>query len=407
MNISSISILCITLSLFGYEIVAAFATVAGVVSTPYAIAMRGLVVFTSLVVIVYYASKNCKQLKNNTLAFGLFLFWVLYLFRIFYSTAFSNEVLAYNWTYYWIWSVGACLVPITAILLMEISAQQFVKIFKYSYLILIVSGLVATLKGSGLELDGDGELVEKGRLVVAALNPISMGQLGVSILILSIWALCYRFQQFLFVFKLLFLINIVIGVYLIVGSNSRGPLLSALACMCYMILFSSQKIRFYISSIFGIFLFIFPIIALYVEDNYGFSTYSRIVDENQIESESTTNRLDRYYSVWSDFIQNPLFGSGLEEPIFGGYPHNIFVEGYMSTGIVGGTLLMMLMLLTTVHSIKIYKHNAAYSWISLIFVQYITSAQFSGAIYASTHLWINLAIIVAIRKIIKKTKHKI
>jgi hypothetical protein len=402
MNISSISILCITLSLFGYEVIAAFSTIAGVVSTPYAIAMRGLVVFTSLAVIVYNVSKSCKQLKNNTLAFGSFLFWVLYLFRIFYSTAFSTEVLAYNWTYYWIWSVGACLVPITAILLMEISTLQFVKFFKYSYLILMVCGLAATFKGSGLELDGDGELAEKGRLVVAALNPISMGQLGASILILSIWALCFKFQQISFTVKLLVLINIAIGAYLIVGSNSRGPLLSALACMLYMILFSSRKIKFYITTILGIFIIIFPIIALYVEDNYGFSTYSRIVGENQIESESTTNRLDRYYSVWSDFVQNPLFGSGLEEPIFGGYPHNIFVEGYMSTGIIGGTLLTMIMLLTTIHSIKIYKHNAAYSWISLIFVQYITSAQFSGAIYASTHLWITVTLIITIRKIFKK-----
>ena len=43
----------------------------------------------------------------------------------------------------------------------------------------------------------------------------------------------------------------------------------------------------------------------------------------------------------NQFFESPVFGSFLEEKIFKEYPHNLLLESFMATGILGGLLFVI------------------------------------------------------------------
>ncbi len=278
-------------------------------------------------------------------------------------------------------------------------------IYKYTIIILSIIGIVSLFFASGLELnENSGEFIEKGRLNLASLNPISMGHVGVSLFIISLWT-AFNFREIQSKLMMFFIyINIIIGIYLIFSANSRGPIISAIMCLFYLLIASRNKVRIYTIIFTTIFLITLPYITFYIEDFFNYSVYSRLFGTGNINNIYEENRLERYTSAINVFIESPLFGSMLEEPLYGGYPHNIFIESLMNVGIIGTFILFILIIKIIVISLKVYRKKAIYSWIPLIFIQYLVGGQFSGALYTIYHLWISMAIILLINNLIKEKK---
>lgn len=378
----------------GFEIAAGLTTLADALSTPASVGVRLFVASCALIAVLMDFGK--AFVTSRRLILGFCFFWLLYLIRIGYATALSTEVLAFPAWYYYTWTIGACALPMIGISLWSPRFEDADRNFKTLFAALVVSGLLASFGASSIELNQNNELVETGRLQLVALNPILLGQLGCTLVVMAVWVLANRFVMYRFAAKLIFIFAALVGSILLVGANSRGPLVSAAVCLLFISLASSKRARFYSMTMFIMAIVAFVPATQYLESEYGISTYTRLFGQSQLTEENTLDRLSRYDGAINAFMDNPFLGSSLEEPKHGGYPHNFFIEALMSTGVFGFLLLAVLMVITFVFAINIYLRVKGYGWASVLFIQYLVGAQFSGSIYTINYLWITAGLVIAI-----------
>jgi O-antigen ligase len=107
-------------------------------------------------------------------------------------------------------------------------------------------------------------------------------------------------------------------------------------------------------------------------------------------------RLEVMSGAWKSFTEAPLLGNALEVMEYGGYPHNVVIESFMATGIVGGTTFTVLLLLSFIYALSLVRMPGSYSWIGLLFIQYMTGSLVSGAIYNSPTMWALLGAVLGV-----------
>lgn len=378
----------------GFEIVAGITSIVGLDSTVYSVAMRSTVASLGLALVLLHAGR--LMTKHRLLAVGFCCFWYIYSLRIAYSTTVDPASLGFPAWYYWSWAIGACAVPMIALSLWNPLSQDAKINFMALFITISLGGGLAAFGASSVEVNSNNELVDTGRLQLTSLNPILLGQLGTSILILSVWAASNPFRDATLISRLAFSATALVGGGLLIGSNSRGPLVSAAMCLLFLVAFSSRRVRLYAITVTLLTILSFIPATKFLEENYGFTTYTRLFEQSQLTEENTLDRLDRFGGAFESFFSNPVTGGGLEEPVHGGYPHNIFAEAFMSTGMMGGFLLLSLMALTTLMAIRVFSLRPTYGWASLLFIQNIVAAQFSGSIYTVNYLWLAAGMVIAL-----------
>jgi O-antigen ligase len=89
----------------------------------------------------------------------------------------------------------------------------------------------------------------------------------------------------------------------------------------------------------------------------------------------------------TQFMENPIFGSGMAEQETGDYPHNLWIEAFMATGVVGGVAMLVVTLKALKACMLVIKTQRQGAWVGLIFLQYLVAGLFSGAIWGSTAFW--------------------
>lgn len=78
----------------------------------------------------------------------------------------------------------------------------------------------------------------------------------------------------------------------------------------------------------------------------------------------------------------------------------------MSTGFLGGSLLMIILIFALFAAIKFLNKKESFGWVVLIFLQYLIASQFSGAIYNTATFWSFLAIVIALCALKSRVKNK-
>jgi O-antigen ligase len=105
--------------------------------------------------------------------------------------------------------------------------------------------------------------------------------------------------------------------------------------------------------------------------------------------------LDLLRNGWSQFVSSPLLGSGVVEDNTGFYPHNVVVEAFMATGVVGGTALLVALIGGAWLALKLALSNGERQWVALLYFQYLFAALLSGAVIGSGTMWCLLAAVIA------------
>lgn len=297
-------------------------------------------------------------------------------------------------SFYWMWGVGVCLIPFTSLAISVPKTVDWQRLFIWMYLLLSFSAVIAFLAGSAVAVDSvSGSYVETGRLRLDALNPISVGHMGVSVFLLSVWMLLNNKLNFFK--KIVVICLLVLGCYLTIAANSRGPLVAAGLCLFLLIFSSSSRKKFLSFFILIICLIVFSPVAKYLEDEHGLTTYSRILGQSQKNEENVVVRENTYMNSINEFSDSPIFGAGLEESQSGSYPHNIVIEAFLATGIFSGLLFLGCLIFLSVRAFLIMSKDPAAGWCGLLFFQYLIAAQFSGAIYTVSTFWMAAAFIVS------------
>jgi O-antigen ligase len=219
------------------------------------------------------------------------------------------------------------------------------------------------------------------------LNPITIGLNGAFLLLCLFFLKNFNWYHYFFV---------LIGLFNLVISASKGPLLALSIVIIITFLFRLKKLK--ISKLILIivlcsFIFIYLINSEFLN---SFAIYQRIIEEAGDKSESA--RQIAINNSFEQILDSPVFGTHYFVTKDNSSPHNIIVDVILSTGLIGFSMLI-------IPYIKYFKtlfqniNNSVIMGFGLIT---FSIAQTSGYVHGAVEFWAFTGLILAIanRKVI-------
>jgi O-Antigen ligase len=329
----------------------------------------------------------------------VYLFIFTYSCRLIHSVYISNNLLLFpdkfQYILYWFFIF---LVPGINFLFVDTFRSD-----KYFYATWIVLALIGF---SSLFLDvnsASNQFSSMGRLALAAVNPIMLGHYGTSLFLLSLYEMLNNKQHRELHPKAgsntIFLLTSIVGLVVALMASSRGPLLAMIICTVVMVITSQRKnglnVKF-LSSLIAL-LLCFALVASFSlkEDNQILDRIYSASDE--VDSSDSRSRGYLYETAVKTFLEYPLTGFGIELPNGEGYPHNLILESFLSLGICGGIVFIIITTFATISSIKLLlSKNSCWGWIGILFIQYFIAGFSSGSLYGANIFWYLLLAIIGI-----------
>lgn len=233
---------------------------------------------------------------------------------------------------------------------------------------------------------------------LGGIDIISYGHLGLSLIILAVYIIMYSSKKLL----PLGMLFIAVGLSAMVLSGSRSPFV-ALA-ICLFVLLKSKYSKWYYLFIGLILVVIFA--NLFQEEvlrfndylkSMGISSFDRVVNtfwgEGMSMADSSSGRDDIWAVGWSMFIQNPILGVSYLMPD-DSYVHNIFIEQFMSLGLFGGVLFILINIKTLYFGWKTITYFPNTALVYVLFIQYLVLGCFSRTIIALGAYWLFMFITI-------------
>lgn len=367
------------LVLVGYPISVGLTALFSVEANVLSVAYRILVLTIALsVVLVSLCTKRFRF--GFRIAVGA-AFVYCYAARMFLEWIVSPQSSSIDWGDFWLFFVLICLLPALPFVWAGNAptgalARRGVIFFG---IIGLIAGFYAANKESGFYFLDQLLL---GRLESERLNPIAYGHLAVSVLIVSVWSFLVKKEM-----SALALTGIICGIAGVLASGSRGPVLSL--AVCGLLLIMLIKNRFVMLSFLC---FVVGGVALALSA-YSNSDSFYLVGRVASSMFEDSARLDIFKDAYHAFLDNFMFGVAYP---FDTYPHNIVIEAFMSTGIVGGILMLGVLLVGGWSAIMLLKTE--YSWMALLFMQYLLFVMVSSSIYYSNIFWMLWVCMVVLAK---------
>lgn len=253
--------------------------------------------------------------------------------------------------------------------------------------LVVVGGLTCVGALAMFQLQLDEALVESGRLEAQRLNTITMGYTAVTTMLSALYLLPgSNAKQRLLLAGLggaatqaLFL------------SAARGPLVALVVCLVFYMVFARR--------------FFWPLllsaacvaVVLADPESILITRFMILWEGGAVNDLSASERLEFQGRAWEQFLGSPVLGSGFAEKVSGTYPHNIVIEAFMATGVVG--VILLVFLLVRAIRCSTWMVRAGDLLPVLLLVQYAVNSQISGSLAASDALWATTAVVLAHRRI--------
>ena len=239
----------------------------------------------------------------------------------------------------------------------------------------------------------------------SVVNSINYGQMGCS---LSIIALYGYFNKPFKYSKVIYPFLFILGIVSIMKAGSRSPVV-VLILVSTFYFFAKSGFMKGLLVISGTSLLLWFSLGFIIEiaEALGSSIVTRLI--SAAETGETSGRDAIYANAISLFEKNPLFGhyylisSGVGK---GGYPHNFFIEAFMTTGLVGGVPFVGIIILAVYKSFKFLKLGHTSGWIILLFLQVLVYGMFSSSLYSSQDFWALCFFIISMPASILNNKRK-
>ena len=238
------------------------------------------------------------------------------------------------------------------------------------------------------------------RLSLPTLNPISVGYLGVTTLIVAVWrhapaARSLVGRNLAMIWKVF---SAIIGLVALGLSASKGPIVSMLVVVMVAVIAKEDpatKLRMAMRAIAVIAAGILILVGVEQETHYKpLLRISEAMNPAQAAEEEVRGSLIE--KSLEQFVENPLFGGGIVERESGQYPHNIFVESLLLAGVLGGVLCIGVVAYSAIRAWHLVVAGGEFAWVGLIFVQRLVSVQFSGSLYTASEFWAAAALVMAL-----------
>ena len=386
--VSFLMISVLVLNLSGYPIVASITGLLGLDNRLVALAFRILLLLGSVALIAAILT-NRVRVYRGWVWVPMLVFWLVYLIRLILDTKIVVPPLSRGPNEYWMWAIGGCLLPLVALMARPNKATAR----NAPEAVLWVTGVAAVLVLAAIAMEivsGISRVLETGRLEISTLNPISAGHLGGTLVLISMYSFFRGGQLRNMKWKTsVLLLLILAGLILVVLSGSRGALGATAICAA---VFGISKLhrRGGALAVVGIGLLAVGTYhaASLAEDRLGLLTLSRIASAMSPGRDTgASDRLELLSDSWDQFLEAPVLGSGLEESNRRDYPHNVVVESFMATGLVGGVAFLLIIISAAWVAVRAIFTGAPHGWLALICLQYLIGAQVSGSLWGNTVMW--------------------
>ena len=389
------------LGLFGYQILSFLIDFLGIPSRILTIPFRSLVLLLSLNIILYkvFVEHERFWLRSGSYWFLFLIFWTLYSIRLMLDTMIAPVPLKLPVEEYWLYSIGVCLIPTLAFLgRIDNSTQEKASYFVFA--LVFLTCILAFLSRHTLM-----EFGSVGRLRNDYLNPIVIGHAGTSLVIMSMLFILGKKFSFRTVLPYA---TLLLGFFIMGLASSRGPFLALIIVSCFMMLSGFQKIsKKRILTFLIICFFSIPFLVEKITISESSMT-KRIGKISEILSgEREEARLMLWADAWEQFLDSPLLGSSLDEKYSMRYPHNVIIESFMATGLFGGVAFTSLVALALIKAWKISIIDPNKAWISLLYIQYLIGAMFSGSLYTNMFMWYSMGSVFSIAIFIDNPKREV
>ncbi|WP_371347708.1 O-antigen ligase family protein [Ancylobacter sp. IITR112] len=393
-KVDRIYLAVLIMSFPGYPLVAAFATLTGLPSTPLSLGMRALNFCLALLLIVGGIARR-RGRSASVLLLLLGLFWAAYVVRLYVDTLYEPLFLGKEVSYYWVWAVGGCLVPMLGLAMRTNRPEQADDYFRWLYLATFAGSFLSVFLATGTVSNEAGIEYESGRMRLEALNPIALGHLGAMLVVLSAWALLFHRPWSRGSRRLFLLLGLAVGCYVLLAANSRGPVLAVLACFLFLLSFVSFRYKFAVMAFLLVGALAAVPLSVYLQEAHNINAFGRLFGMSLEQHAQQSSRLDLFDSALEMFWTNPWLGGALEDPTTLSYPHNVIVESLMALGLFVTLLFIGVLAGLGARAALLFRRYPNYGWPALLLLQYFVGAQFSGSLYGSTFMWCAIGLVLS------------
>lgn len=344
--------------------------------------------------------KNKNKYKVKKLIFLTFtLFWGLYFFKVL-QNHFIGVPLMRGWYEYIFYALNFCVLPFFTFSTMDFSKNKDLILNS-----LIFSGFTLALVTIFLYFDALISGVGRINMLTydtgeSTISPLSLAYSSVLTIFLCFFKLTHSNRLNPKNKLYVYMVILVSFVPFLLGA-SRGSVVAAFFSTIILFSYSGIKNRFKI-----IFTLAFTISLVVSGSIQSWSSITERSSEVLISGDKSI-RLVYWEMALNQFYDEPILGSTIElldapgakilNRIKNTYPHNVFVEVLMSTGIIGFSLFILILFKSLLIIHKFCKRDKEALWVFVILVQGLSQGLFSGAIYFSILIFFPLGIIYSLK----------
>ena len=307
-----------------------------------------------------------------------FAVWGLYTIRLIYDTCFRPAELSRPAYEYWAYAMGVSLFSFLG-MLQPLSALVSRLAIRLMWVMLFIACLL------GLTTQSAAIVLSEGRVEGnSILNTVSYGQAGVSFILVSTYLMLETQKTSVLITLALCTIP---AFWTVAASASRSPPICLVIGMAVWALHAWRCGRLRMAGA-GILIFVVILVkAVSVLMSQGSTLTSRFVEtyETYNANSSELERFEVWEQTWDEYWSNPIFGAGIELSS-GTHPHNLFLEAFLATGLLGGCLYIWLQF-SALRDCFSLAGSKEFGWLPLMFAQWFVLSQFSGHFRGSMELW--------------------
>lgn len=400
-------LILICLLVFGFPITSSIPVVLGVNSTPINIGLKFVYLLLACYLFVGGVLHNPKARLPN----GIWLiigFWIIYSARLLYDTQVVGLKFATTSFKFFSVAFGSCFFSAVAVgltarfisLRKARNAILYTLILSNISIVAVVYSIYDTL--NPIEIAARVKfIVELGDgTEIQILNPILISFYGELLLISGLAK--YLYSSGTLVKKIGIASTICLGLFTLIIGASKGPLLAATLLVLFQFVayfIYARKTREFLLK-----LAIIPLGVLLAFRSFVLSKIEwerltivrRLIGfaENQQSGEKEVRDF-QWASAWQQFLEHPVIGDRFLDRATGYYPHNVYLESLMATGVVGSLLFFSLIIYALYRVfLQVVSRQDTVVYASLLLAILLANLT-SGSLFGSIPLWIMLAAYLA------------
>ncbi len=239
------------------------------------------------------------------------------------------------------------------------------------------------------------------RLVMDKLNPISLGYLCTTLLLLLLLRLPRGSRD-----TLAWSAATLLMMFGIVLSQARGQILALLMLLPVVVWCQPSTERRRLLLLASVPLLLLAATAAWLELDLAELLLDRF---QQVDSEaSAEGRRDAWAAAWAQFLDSPWLGDRVFEPTLRHYPHNIVLESLIALGLPGAALLLTHLALTlwaVSRTLAWRQATLSQRFVALLAFKELVAAQLSGAIWSDNTFWIASACVLGVAAKLDRQAH--